>query len=316
MAKVKAKDRPPARRPAQTRQETARTRSSIRRVVWPAVLVVVALGAFLIARQQAREPGKVVEPPPAGLPNTPDYHSLLVDQASPDRVLLGTHVGLYESKDGGQSWAQAALPGQDAMNLVRSADATVWAAGHDVLAKSVDDGETWEDVRPEGLPSLDVHGFAADPSDPSRLYAAVAGEGLFGSVDDGGSFEPISRDVGGGVLGLSVAPNGRIFAADPERGLLVSDDGGRTWRVALPESVVGVAVKTGDPETVVATGQGIFLSRDSGETWRPVLSLEKGAGPVAWAPSDPSIGYAVGFDRRLYRTSDGGASWRAVEEGR
>src|SRR4051794_29575517 len=33
----------------------------------------------------------------AGLPNTSDYHSLLVDPTNPDRLLLGTHGGLYRS---------------------------------------------------------------------------------------------------------------------------------------------------------------------------------------------------------------------------
>jgi hypothetical protein len=43
-----------------------------------------------------------------------------------------------------------------------------------------------------------------------------------------------------------------------------------------------------------------------------VLSLEQGAGPVAWAQSEPSTAYVVGFDRMLYTTTDSGRSWRPV----
>ena len=40
--------------------------------------------------------------------------------------------------------------------------------------------------------------------------------------------------------------------------------------------------------------------------------LADGAGPIAWAPSQPNIAYLVGFDRTLYKTTDAGASWQPV----
>jgi photosystem II stability/assembly factor-like uncharacterized protein len=277
------------------------------------MVVVAAGGAFLIARQQAQGPNEAVAPPATGLPKTPDYHALSVDPTDPNKLLLGTHVGIYESRNGGRSWTFLQLEGDDAMNFARASGQTVWTAGHNVLARSTDGGTTWADVRPDGLPSLDIHGFAVDPKDPSRMYAAVAGEGLFGSTDGGTSFRLLSTDVGPGVFGLAIGYNGRIFAADPEEGVFASDDGGRSWDSVTRELSVGVAVSPEDPDTVLAAGQpGVLLSRDGGKTWQTVLSLRDGAGPVAWAPSDPKIGYAVGFDRKLYRTADGGASWQPV----
>ena len=303
----------PGGRPAQAPKPGAKTSRRIGRAALPAVAVVAALVAFLVARNQAQGPDEATPPPAAGLPNTPDYHSLLVAPTDPNQLWLGTHVGIYESLDGGRSWTFAGLEGQDAMNLGRTQEGTVWAAGHDVLARSSDGGKTWTSVRPEGLPGLDVHGFAIDPDNRSLLYAAVAGEGLYRSSDGGESFELVSTDVGPGVLGMAVAPGGRLLAADPGQGLMASDDGGATWSVVLPESVVGVAVSPGDPKMVVATGPGIFLSRDGGTTWSRVLSIDEGAGPVAWSPSDPDIGYVVGFDRTLYRTADGGATWQPLD---
>lgn len=282
------------------------------RVAWLAVAVLAALGAFLLAKQQAQAPSEQVAPPATGLPHTPDYHSLLVDPADPERVLLGTHVGLYETVDGGRSWKTAGLEGKDAMNLVRTDEETVWAAGHEVLAKSADGGRTWSDVLPDGLPGLDVHGFAADPGDRRRLYAAIAGQGLFRSTDGGRSFELVTKEVGPAVFGLALTPNGRILAADPKRGLMASDDGGKTWRLALREGVVGVAVNPAAPKRLLATGSGILLSTDGGRSWREVQPIVDGAGPVAWSPSDPNVGYVVGFDRQLYRTGDAGASWQTV----
>lgn len=248
----------------------------------------------------------------AALPRTPDYHSLLVVGGKPPTLLLGTHQGIFRTRDGGRRWSRLALAGQDAMNLVRPLGPVLWAAGHEVLARSADGGTSWRDVRPAGLPGLDVHGFAVDPREPRRLYAAVAGHGLYRSTDGGRSFAPVSSEVGGSVMALGVARGGRILAGDTQRGLLASGDGGRTWRTVLRAQVLGLAIDPREPRRVLATGAGIFRSTDGGGTWRRTLTLRAGAGPVAWSPTQRGVAYAVGFDRRLYRTADGGGSWRAV----
>lgn len=278
------------------------------------LIVLAAVGAFLYAKQRAEGPNEAVKPPPTGLPHTPDYHSLLVDLQDPSRLLLGTHVGIYETTNGGRSWTFAGLEGDDAMNLVQPSEATIWLAGHNVLKRSSDGGKTWEDVHPEGLPGLDVHGFAADPRfrDASVLYAAVAGEGLYRSEDGGRTFEQVSRGVGPAVYGLSVTAAGYVLAAE-QRGLRVSYDGGRTWTLLLEEPLVGVSARPGEGDTILATGAaGIFRSTDVGRTWTLILPLERGAGPIAWAGSEPDVGYAVGLDRRLYRTRDAGVTWSPV----
>jgi photosystem II stability/assembly factor-like uncharacterized protein len=281
-------------------------------LAWVVVIVLAALGAFLVAKNRAEGPNDAVEPPAVGLPDSPDYHSLLVDPADPERILLGTHVGLYESIDGGRTWVFATLEGDDAMNLARVSNGTVWTAGHELFAKSEDGGRTWSDVRPDGLPSLDIHGFAIDPTNPARLYAAVAGEGLYRSTDGGKRFQLVSNEVGAAAFGLAATPDGRVLAAEPRRGLFASDDGGVTWQTILEGGIVAVAVNPAEPDTILATGSAIRLSTDGGESWQDVQPIGQGAGPVAWSPSHPEIAYAVGFDGNLYRTEDTGASWRAV----
>jgi photosystem II stability/assembly factor-like uncharacterized protein len=313
--KSKSRRKPPPKRPVQAPKKKVEARR-LPRWLWPLVtgllIAGIATGAFLLAKDQAQSGGDGPAAAAGGLPNTPDYHSLLVAPSDPQHVLLGTHAGLYESSDGGRDWQRVALEGQDAMNLARSEGKTIWAAGHNVFAKSTDGGATWTDVRPEGLPSLDLHGFAVDPTDSHTLYAAVAGQGLYRSRDAGESFELISGEVGGAVMALAVTVDGRLLAGDMEQGLLASDDSGKTWRSVAQAAVMGLAINPADPNTIVAGGPGILLSSDSGSSWRQVLALEQGAGPIAWSPSDPDVGYAVGFDRLLYRTSDRGQSWQPV----
>jgi photosystem II stability/assembly factor-like uncharacterized protein len=249
----------------------------------------------------------------AGLPDTPDYHSLLVNPRNPRKLVLGTHDGLYGSSDGGRRWRFDALAGDDAMNLARPKGKTVWLAGHLVFKKSSDGGNSWIDVRPSGLPTLDIHGFAVDPRDPKTLYAAIAGQGLYRSSDGGRSFSLASQQVGGSVMALAVLPDRRVLAGDMQRGLLESRDGGKVWKQRLAAQLMGLAVNPRDPRHILATGRGAALSTNGGRSWRSVLDLPSGAGPVAWSASDPKLAYVVGFDRSFYRSTDGGASWRRVE---
>jgi len=315
VAKAKTKARQPAGHAQHPQRKTEPPKSG-RLAVWlPLLLVVVSVVgvAFLLSDDEPARPLPVPAEAAVGLPDTPDYHSLLVAPEDAERLFLGTHAGLFETQDGGRTWAQASLVDRDAMNLARTPGKTIWAAGHGVLAKSNDGGETWQEVEPPGLPYLDVHGFAADPKSPKRLFAAIAGQGLYRSLDGGQSFTLASKEIGPNVFGLAVTPTGKVLAGDTKRGLFASRDGGTTWTQVLEEPALGIAVNPGRPDTVLAAGgRGVFRSRDEGRTWKLVLPLGEGGGPLAWSSSEPEVAYAVGFDRTLYKTTDAGAKWQPV----
>jgi photosystem II stability/assembly factor-like uncharacterized protein len=305
VARVPKRSRPSAK-------TGSRKRAVISSLVFGAFALVAAVGAFALGKREAEGPRDAVAPPARGLPATPDYHSLHVDPESSRRLLLGTHVGVYESVDGGVSWRFAALEGKDAMHFAQEDDGTVWAAGHNVLERSADGGRTWAEVRPEGLPGLDIHGFAVSQDVDGLVYAAVAGEGLYRSDDGGATFREISTDVGPGVYALAVTKDGVLLAADAERGVLVNANGdGVEWAEALDMPTVGLATNRLDPPRtrILAAGRSVQLSADRG-TWKQVLDDQ--SGPVAFAPGNPELAYAVGFDRVLYRSNDGGETWSAV----
>ncbi len=320
MATSKTKRKAASPRPVQHPKRAGSERKGPSRLLWlaaasPLILTAAILAIWLPSRggdsstSSPNAPAKAA----ASLPDTPDYHSLLIDEHDPGHLWLGTHYGLYESSDGGRTWSQAGLGGLDAMNLGRSGSQTAWAAGHDTFAKSTDGGASWSNVIPKGLPTLDIHGFAVDPRNPRHLYAAVAGQGLYQSTDAAASFSLVSKSVGPGVMALAVAPDGRILAGDMQQGLLVSRNGGSSWNVMLSEGLAGLAINPKRPVRMLATGSsGVSLSTDGGSTWHVAQPIPDGAGPVAWAPSKPSVAYAVGFDRVLYKSVNGGASWQPV----
>ena len=311
--KSKKKKRPAGKRPPAPVARAGATLPLYRQraFLWFAAALIAAVVAAVVTVVATRSGGGG-STASAGLPNTPDYHSLLVNPTNPRKLVLGTHIGLYVSSDGGRHWRFNALSGDDAMNLARPAGDTIWLAGHQVFKKSSDGGATWSDVRPAGLPSLDIHGFAVDPRNPKTLYAAVAGQALYRSSDGGRSFSLASDQVGGNVMALAVLPDGRILAGDMQQGLLESSDRGASWKQRLRAQVMGLAVNSNDPKRLLATGAGIALSNDGGRSWRSVLDLPDGAGPVAWSQSSPKLAYAVGFNRTFYRSADGGKTWSAV----
>jgi photosystem II stability/assembly factor-like uncharacterized protein len=307
---TKANKRPPKHR--QIQHAKPPPRAGRRRWLLFSVTGAVMLVGGVLALTMLRSSGSSSR---SGLPNTPDYHSLLVDRADAQKLTLGTHDGLYVSSDGGRHWRPDALSGDDAMNLAQPNSATIWLAGHNVFKRSRDNGKTWSDVRPTGLPSLDIHGFAVDPRNSAILYAALAGQGLYRSVDGGRSFQVVSQVVGGSVMALAVLRDGRILAGDMTQGLLASRDSGSSWRKLLAVQLMGLAVNPQQSQRVLASGGDIALSTDGGTSWRSVIDLPRGAGPIAWSPSDPKLAYAVGLDRVLYRSTDAGGSWQPVEGG-
>ena len=310
MATTKKKARRTSPQGPRTRQQRPpRGRRNLAYIGTAAAIVVIGV-AYSLSRDRHGGAGSVVS---AGLPNTPDYHSLLVSPSDPDELFLGTHQGIYRSTDAGRHWASYALTGKDAMSLARPPGQTVWTAGHNVFAKSRDGGKSWQSFAPESLPSLDIHAFAVDPRNPTTLYAAIAGKGLFRSLDGSGTFAQVSGEVGGAVMSLAVKPTGEVLAGDMQRGLVASRNGGQSWRTVLDAAVLGLAVNPRDSQLILAAGgPGVFRSNDGGSHWSQQLALERGCGPIAWAPSDPRRAYAVGFDRILYRSSDGGTTWAPV----
>ena len=311
------------------RRSEARWRRSPKVVVAAGALVAVIVTAFVASN--GRLPGtdgdgggSASERASAsvGLPDSPDYHSLIVAPEDSQHVFLGTHIGLFESKDGGASWRQTGAIDGDAMNLARDATNAdvLYAAGHELFQKSSDGGNSWKDIplddaisqtrAIDGSKGVDIHGFAADPTNANTVYAAVAAKGLYKSTDAGESFVKLS-DTGAAGFGVALATTKprRIYLADTQRGLLRSQDEGRTWD-PLQAGVISVAIAPDDQRRVLATGKAIYLSID-GTTFKAVRDSAEGFGPVTFAPSDPQVAYVIGFDRTLYVSDDAGATWTA-----
>jgi photosystem II stability/assembly factor-like uncharacterized protein len=140
-----------------------------------------------------------------------------------------------------------------------------------------------------------------------------------------------------------VASLGHTHGPQQERGIYKTTDGGKTWeRVFFVNENTGCADLAIDPknpnilyaamwEVEIKTwnlksggvGSGIYRTKDGGKTWEPLRNgIESGpAHPVGKtsvdvAYSNPKVVYALVEDKepRLYRSEDGGDSWKLMHK--
>lgn len=238
---------------------------------------------------------------------TEDVHSLAFVGDDPNRLLFGHHGGISESTDGGRSW-QPLGTRSDAMSLGAAFDGSIVIAGHEVLAASSDDGRTWKDI-PASLPSLDIHGFARDPSDPSRMWAYLATGGLWETRDSGVTWEQVQQENILFPIAVASSAGTRLFGVTVN-GLASSGDGGRTWQTAASPELYPIAslAATTDGSVLVVGGQsGLARSDDGGASWS---KLPFAGQPAAIAVTGGGRTIAI-VDRstEFYRSDDGGRSW-------
>jgi photosystem II stability/assembly factor-like uncharacterized protein len=172
------------------------------------------------------------------------------------------NLGLIESTDGGQRWEEVSLAGEADFHVLRYAHDRVYA--YNVLSGELmlsdDGGESW-DSRTPPAPMIDL---AVDPQDPERLIASTE-RGLALGDHDGGSWKPLTRDIG-----LLAWPElDRLYLVDARGEVQVSEDEGQAWQ---PVGEIGgqpaAFVATGAEELYAALGDGTVLgSTDGGASW-------------------------------------------------
>ncbi len=265
--------------------------------------------------------------------------ALVVDPRDPRRLLLGTELGLFESRDGADRWMQVESPlnGLQIWSLLRLPhDPGVILAGTcpSRLFRSDDDGRTWTEPPAElvrDCPRL-VHArvttLRADPGRAGTVWAGVEIGGLLRSTDAGRTWEPVGRGLSSlDIHDLVVTPARHLVVTN--RDLDASTDGGVTWQPqrmgqTLPWSYCRTLAQLPGRAAVVLLGAGngppgsagaIARSTDGGQIWQPArLSFPPNSTVWNFAvhPADPALVYASTVSGYVYRSTDGGESWEKL----
>jgi len=160
-----------------------------------------------------------------------------------------------------------------------------------------------------GAPQIEGHEIAhvcAHPTQPGRLYAAanhqVWGGHVYASEDAGASWEPLGsaphhapgqhNESVKGIWGLAMTPDGRrLYAGIDPAGLFVSDDVGESWQ----------PVET-------------LNQHPTNRFWEPSKGFFA-VHSVCFNPTDARHMFAAVSAGGAYRSSDGGVSWHAANQG-
>jgi photosystem II stability/assembly factor-like uncharacterized protein len=245
----------------------------------------------------------------------------------------GPDSRIYRTDDGGRSWSltfQAAdeRAFYDCFDFWEPDAGLAFSDGvageFPLIATS--DGRTWHPLPTERLPdaSEGEGSFAASGTcvvargDSLAWFGTGAGAEarVFRTADRGRSWEAVATPLAHGTSTTGIASlaflddlrgaamGGDVGAPDrPTESVAVTEDGGRTWRLAgrpaRPGAVFGGAFVPGAPTpTLVAVGPtGIAVSTDFAATWTTVDTLSH------WSVTfgAPGVGWAVGPDGRVTR---------------
>ncbi|MBI3895366.1 MAG: hypothetical protein HY313_05500 [Acidobacteria bacterium] len=182
-----------------------------------------------------------------------------------------------------------------------------------------------------GLISGRITSFALDRRNPSTVYVAAAGGGVWKSTNRGARWSPISDHLASLASGaVAVDPfTGEIWYGTGElnfcrdcyygAGVYRSADGGSNWArvnqesfLASPTSVIVFDPKAQDT-LFIGRSTGLWRSGDGGQTWKTVL--QGVITDFVFHSLDSSIAYAAignysgSPENGIYRTSDGGQTW-------
>jgi hypothetical protein len=268
---------------------------------------------------------------------------------SPDvnhTVWVGTAAeGIYKSADGGATWTSSnnGLPSDESSPAIFRVTVNSIAAEPQNpqfmlagtsggLFRSTDAGGSWWAVPAfirANNPLNNVVAVAADPIIPARWYAfGDKGKEMYVSTDDGQNWvktnSPVSTMNSANSLALSPATF-PIYAAT-EAGVEVLSSGGGTWKTALGDQALAVAVDPLTNGTVYATTTGgLSRSVDGGVTWMALASAPNGRIEGLFVDTSSTVFIAVTSSRTslpinqsrapepvsggLWSSADGGETW-------
>jgi photosystem II stability/assembly factor-like uncharacterized protein len=141
-----------------------------------------------------------------------------------------------------------------------------------------------------------ISDIAVDPRDRKVWYVAAASGGLWKTIDAGATWQPIFDRYGSYSLGC--------ITLDPRN-----------------PDVVWLGTGENQSQRSVGFGDGIYRSGDGGRTWKHMgLATSEHIAKILIDPRDSAVLYVAsqgplwspGGDRGLFKSTDGGKTWKAV----
>lgn len=227
-------------------------------------------------------------------------------------ISVGSYGSAQTSADAGATWKTVGSRIVGSFRLVHAVSGLVAYAGGDegVLARTVDRGQTWTNISPPT--SARIISIAAPTVD--TLFVLAADGTLQRSDNGGASYRILdmgTRTLPGAVVALDST---RILLIGPRGIRRSTNGGGEFLPVVnriARTAVVSSGERVGG--TVYAYGtRTLIVSRDGGATWKPVkLPNKRSIRDVAFGTA--ARGLLLDTRGELWQTRNGGKSWAELE---
>jgi photosystem II stability/assembly factor-like uncharacterized protein len=237
----------------------------------------------------------------------PDAYSLQiqVDPANPGRIYVGSNPGgLFRSDDGGRTWYDK-----------------------NFLTPSV----TVDDPKRQGY-----YTFALNPADPAEVWVGTYGRGIYKSYDsqdfnigaNGNDRIMLGKDINA----LAFDSSSGVLAAT-EQGVFRTADGGKTWTdwsAGLDTRQARTLSVAADGTVLCGTaGYEMYRRKPSGSAWEQLSGFDNFGtfwpiwnnrplyqySTLLFHPTDPNIVYFGSFPAGIFKSLDGGMTWREYNVG-
>jgi photosystem II stability/assembly factor-like uncharacterized protein len=199
--------------------------------------------------------------------------------------------------------------------------ATVEPDGPRLLRAEDLEGLSWRSVGPANMGGR-VADIAAAPGNPKTFFIAYGTGGLFKTTNNGTTFTPVFDQEAtasiGSVVVADAPPDWPGWQEEkPDDGPNDNQDSGEKGRA----KIVWVGTGEGNGRNSSSWGNGVYRSTDGGATFENVgLQATHDIPRLAVDPRDPDVCYAAAMghlwgpneERGLYKTDDGGRTWKAV----
>ncbi len=257
----------------------------------------------------------------------------------------------------------AFMSGRIADIAIHPQDYNTWyvAVGSGGVWKTRNAGTTWKPIF-DNYPSYSTGCITIDPNNPHVIWLGTGenvggrhvayGDGVYMSEDGGASWKNMGLKKSHHISKIIVHPEnsdvvwvaaqGPLWSKGGERGLYMTEDGGKSWKRVLGDDqwvgVTEVVIDPRDPDWLYAAtwqrhrnvaaymgggpGSGLHRSTDGGKTWRKLSkglpSSNMGKIGLAISPQNPDVLYAaIELDRRtggVYRSHNRGISWKKMSD--
>jgi photosystem II stability/assembly factor-like uncharacterized protein len=207
-----------------------------------------------------------------------ELRDVVVDRNNPGTIYFAWCHGIRVSHDHGAHWLE--LSGglhrkyTEAIRIDRQHSNVLVIGGEEGIFRSEDSGQTW---RIAGAAGFQVLRIRQSPFEPCDWLATTQKGGMFRSSDCARTFENVGS-IGMNRMLYDVAydpfDSKRMAVAGWGPGVVISEDGGKTWmprNTGLPRpeavSLVFDPVHAGRLYASV-NEDGLFVSKDAGKTWQ------------------------------------------------